>query len=60
VGNDINDAPCLAACGLPIVVQDAHPDVIELGRFRTRAPGGYGAVREVCDMIDRELAARLD
>ena len=38
---------------MPIVVQDAHADV--LGRSataRTRA-GGRGAVREVCDMFAR-------
>jgi len=51
VGNDINDSECLGAVGLPIVVQDAHPDVLELGVYRTNSPGGHGAVREVCDMI---------
>ncbi|MBI4500134.1 MAG: HAD hydrolase family protein [Gemmatimonadetes bacterium] len=49
VGNDINDASCLAAVGLPIVVGDAHPAVRKLGRIRTRQRGGRGAVREVCD-----------
>ena len=28
VGNDINDLACLECVGLPIVVQDAHPDVL--------------------------------
>lgn len=51
VGNDINDRDCLAAVGLPIVVRDAHPDVVGLARYRTRRAGGCGAVREVCDMI---------
>lgn len=51
VGNDINDAPCLEAVGLPIVVNDAHPEVLPLARFRTRANGGYGAVREICDLF---------
>ena len=49
VGNDINDAGCLQLVGLPIVVADAHPDVVALGRLRTMRPGGHGAVREVCD-----------
>ncbi|HTV25711.1 MAG TPA: HAD hydrolase family protein [Polyangiaceae bacterium] len=52
VGNDINDAPCLRAVGLPIVVADAHPDVLELARLRTRTAGGQGAVREVCDLFE--------
>ena len=51
VGNDINDRAALKYAGLPIVVQDAHPDVAELGFYRTNRPGGYGAVREVCDLF---------
>jgi YrbI family 3-deoxy-D-manno-octulosonate 8-phosphate phosphatase len=57
VGNDINDRVCLACVGLPIVVQDAHPDVLPLARYRTRRPGGNGAVREICDLFERTLAA---
>lgn len=49
VGNDINDVGPLSAVALPIVVQDAHPAVWPLARLRTDTPGGYGAVREVCD-----------
>jgi YrbI family 3-deoxy-D-manno-octulosonate 8-phosphate phosphatase len=51
VGNDINDLACLQAVGLPIVVQDAHPDVLDAAAYRTTAPGGRGAVREICDAI---------
>jgi 3-deoxy-D-manno-octulosonate 8-phosphate phosphatase (KDO 8-P phosphatase) len=51
VGNDINDADCLRVVGVPIVVFDAHPDVVDLARYRTRTRGGFGAVREVCDWI---------
>jgi 3-deoxy-D-manno-octulosonate 8-phosphate phosphatase (KDO 8-P phosphatase) len=51
VGNDINDAECLGAVALPIVVDDAHADVLALGLLRTRMPGGRGAVREVCDYL---------
>lgn len=51
VGNDINDAGCLEAVGLPVVVADAHPDVVPLARIKTTAPGGHGAVREVCDLV---------
>jgi YrbI family 3-deoxy-D-manno-octulosonate 8-phosphate phosphatase len=55
VGNDINDSACLRCVGLPIVVQDAHPDVIPLALYRTQRRGGHGAVREVCDLIERTL-----
>ena len=56
VGNDTNDRPCLTCVGLPIVVQDAHPDVRSLARYRTKAHGGHGAVREVCDLFEQTLS----
>jgi 3-deoxy-D-manno-octulosonate 8-phosphate phosphatase (KDO 8-P phosphatase) len=55
VGNDINDLACLRTVGVPIAVADAHPDVNDCVVYRTRAPGGRGAVREVCDMLERLL-----
>jgi len=51
VGNDVNDSHCLELVALPVVVADAHPDVLQLARYRTVARGGRGAVREVCDLI---------
>jgi YrbI family 3-deoxy-D-manno-octulosonate 8-phosphate phosphatase len=56
VGNDINDRPCLTCVGLPIVVLDAHPDVIPLAAYCTRNRGGHGAVREICDLFEQTLA----
>ena len=56
VGNDINDQPCLNHVGLPIVVNDAHQDVVSIARYQTRNPGGYGAVREICDLFEQALA----
>jgi 3-deoxy-D-manno-octulosonate 8-phosphate phosphatase (KDO 8-P phosphatase) len=53
VGNDINDLPCLECVGLPIVVQDAHQDVMSTALYQTKNPGGHGAVREVCDLFER-------
>ena len=59
VGNDSNDAGCLMAVGLPIIVADAHESVLPLARFRTTARGGHGAVRETCDLFEesRKLVA---
>ena len=57
LGNDINDQGCLEKAGLPMVVADAHPDVIHLAKYRTQLRGGYGAVREVCDLFQRVLGA---
>ena len=59
VGNDINDLPCLDCVALPIVVQDAHPDVVSTARYQTKNPGGHGAVREVCDLFERVLSKKL-
>jgi YrbI family 3-deoxy-D-manno-octulosonate 8-phosphate phosphatase len=51
VGNDINDISCLTIAGLPIIVRDAHPELEPYARYKTKARGGYGAVREVCDLF---------
>lgn len=51
VGNDVNDLECLGWVGLPIAVADAHPLVIRASRLTLSNKGGYGAVREVCDLI---------
>ncbi|PYO09576.1 MAG: 3-deoxy-D-manno-octulosonate 8-phosphate phosphatase [Gemmatimonadetes bacterium] len=56
VGNDINDADCLRAVGLAIVVADAHPDVMGIAHYVTRRAGGRGAVREVCDLFASDHA----
>lgn len=53
MGNDINDEACLDCVGLPIVVKDAHPDVMKRGRYMTQTKGGYGAVREICDLFEK-------
>lgn len=51
VGNDVNDAECLRAAGLPIVPADAWPEVRSLAQWVLDRPGGAGCVREVCDAI---------
>jgi 3-deoxy-D-manno-octulosonate 8-phosphate phosphatase (KDO 8-P phosphatase) len=56
VGNDVNDLACLTAVGLPIVVSDAHPSVARVARYRTETRGGYGAVREICDLFAGALS----
>ena len=51
MGNDINDIDCLKSVGLPIVVQDSYPEVIKIAKLQTKRCGGFGAVREICDLI---------
>ena len=58
VGNDTNDLPALSIVGFPIVVGDAHPDILSSATYRTEARGGYGAVREVCDLFTTILSQK--
>jgi 3-deoxy-D-manno-octulosonate 8-phosphate phosphatase (KDO 8-P phosphatase) len=51
IGNDINDAACLRAVGLPVVPADAWPEVVPLARWVLSRPGGGGCVREFCDAV---------
>ncbi len=54
VGNDLNDLEGLQWVGWPIAVADAVPEILAVARKVTEKPGGYGAVREVCDWLRRE------
>jgi len=51
VGNDVNDLEVIPFVGIFIAVADAHKSVIKAADYVTTKKGGYGAVREVCDMI---------
>ena len=51
LGNDINDLPCFPLVGLAAAVADAHPKVIEEAQLVLSKNGGYGAVRELCDLL---------
>ncbi|MEY4580655.1 MAG: hypothetical protein RL701_5358 [Pseudomonadota bacterium] len=51
VGNDVNDLECLAAVGCGVVVANAHPEAKRQASIVLEAPGGLGAIRELCDLI---------
>jgi YrbI family 3-deoxy-D-manno-octulosonate 8-phosphate phosphatase len=51
VGNDVNDAACLGAVGLPVVPADAWPEARELASWVLTRSGGEGCVREFCDAV---------
>ena len=55
VGDDIPDLSLLGKVGYPISVANAVEEVRDFCDYTTKAAGGYGAVREVCDLV---LAAR--
>jgi YrbI family 3-deoxy-D-manno-octulosonate 8-phosphate phosphatase len=51
IGNDLNDLPCFEIAGWSVAVADAYPAVIHAADFVLSKTGGYGALREVCDLI---------
>jgi 3-deoxy-D-manno-octulosonate 8-phosphate phosphatase (KDO 8-P phosphatase) len=51
VGDDIPDIPLLDRAGLSVAVADACAEVRAAAAVTTKAGGGRGAVREVCEMI---------
>lgn len=55
VGDDVPDLALLNRVGLPIAVANAVAEVRDACSVTTKARGGHGAVREVCDLI---VAAR--
>lgn len=59
IGNDINDIPAFQCVGVPVGVEDCHPDIYPHISFRTQKPGGFGAVREVCDLIYNASASSI-
>ena len=55
VGDDVGDLPAMALVGLPVAVADAVPAVLKAAIYVTNARAGFGAIRELCDLL---LSAR--
>jgi 3-deoxy-D-manno-octulosonate 8-phosphate phosphatase (KDO 8-P phosphatase) len=51
MSDDINDLAVLNRVGLPIAVANARQEILKSVKHVTKAKGGEGAVREVCDKI---------
>ncbi|MDA7747011.1 3-deoxy-manno-octulosonate-8-phosphatase KdsC [Psychromonas sp.] len=51
IGDDVVDLPVMKMAGLGIAVNDAHPIVSQQADLITTVKGGFGAVREVCDLF---------
>ncbi|GLX84401.1 3-deoxy-D-manno-octulosonate 8-phosphate phosphatase [Thalassotalea loyana] len=60
IGDDIPDLPCIESVGLGVAVNDAHPIVKAKADFVTFTPGGFGAVRELCDLIMQQQNTLAD
>jgi 3-deoxy-D-manno-octulosonate 8-phosphate phosphatase (KDO 8-P phosphatase) len=54
VGDDVIDIPVLRRVGFAAAPADAVAEVLPYAHFVTRNRGGWGAVREVCDLILKE------
>ncbi|MCR4301184.1 MAG: 3-deoxy-manno-octulosonate-8-phosphatase KdsC [Sulfuricaulis sp.] len=51
VGDDVVDLPIMLQVGLAVAVQNAHSLTKQYAHWVTPSIGGYGAAREVCDML---------
>jgi 3-deoxy-D-manno-octulosonate 8-phosphate phosphatase (KDO 8-P phosphatase) len=65
IGDDIPDLTIMKRVGLAVAVADAHETIRNIAHLITHAPGGRGAVREVCEAVLKaqgrweELMAKL-
>jgi len=53
VGDDLPDVALMRRVGWPIAVADAMPELLPFAKLTTRARAGFGAVREVVEMLLR-------
>lgn len=51
IGNDVNDLECIKMVGCGIAVADAHQTVLNTADIILKNRGGFGAVREFCDIL---------
>ncbi|HFK2949232.1 TPA: KdsC family phosphatase [Stenotrophomonas maltophilia] len=51
MGDDLPDLAPLGAVGLAVAPANAHPWIAERVHWQTRADGGRGATRELCDIL---------
>ena len=51
VGDDLNDIPLMLKSGLAVAVADAAPETRERAHYVTTAGGGFGAIREIVELI---------
>jgi 3-deoxy-D-manno-octulosonate 8-phosphate phosphatase (KDO 8-P phosphatase) len=51
IGDDIVDLPVLSRVGFSATVADADPEVLAQVLWISDYPGGFGAVRQLCQLI---------
>jgi YrbI family 3-deoxy-D-manno-octulosonate 8-phosphate phosphatase len=55
IGNDFNDLPCFEIAAWGVAVADAYPEVLQAADLVLSRPGGYGALRELCDLVLKSI-----
>ena len=55
MGDDVVDMPPMRRAGVAVAVRDAVPELDEVADWRTKTPGGHGAV---CEVMHELLAAQ--
>lgn len=53
IGDDLNDIPVMRLAGFAATPADGVPEVREFVHYVCKAPGGRGAIREVCELLIR-------
>lgn len=51
IGDDIPDTGMFELAALKVAPADAHPGVLRQSNYITRTRGGFGCVRELCDLL---------
>jgi YrbI family 3-deoxy-D-manno-octulosonate 8-phosphate phosphatase len=60
IGNDVNDLPCFPIVACAVVPSDAQPQALDKADLVLKSRGGYGAVRELCDLLlERTLRTKI-
>ncbi|MGO2371082.1 MAG: 3-deoxy-manno-octulosonate-8-phosphatase KdsC [Pseudoalteromonas prydzensis] len=59
IGDDGPDMPVMELVGFAVAVNDAHPLIKRISHYTTMLPGGFGAVRELTDLLMLENGKSL-
>jgi len=55
MGDDLVDLPAMRMAGFSAAPSDARPEIVEAAHWVADSPGGFGAVRDLCDHLLTEL-----
>jgi len=58
LGNDLNDLPCFEIAGWSVAVADAYPEVLRAADLVLTKTGGHGAIRELCEIVLKQLSQK--